>query len=196
MGNGRVTPLYIGLATRDGQAQITTLLELWMLGQELKRPVQLLVGEAGNIPRSRNKVMEELRKGVGDQGTAWVLWVDSDIIVPTGGHRVMAEAIRWSEATHMAWAANYRMGDGDNVLMRDRTGQGSHHFTPEELAELPAWSEIGMSGFGCCYLPMDVSYVFHADVLGEDVHFFLDHPELRLYYAKAISLKHKKTVAL
>lgn len=167
-----------------------------MLGQALRCPVHFLVGEAGNIPRSRNKVLEEARKHVGDQGTAWILWLDSDIVIPPGGHRALADAVRWSDATHMAWTANYRMATGENVVMRERTADGAHHFTNAELAALPEWAEVGMSGMGCCYLPTNAAYMFHADVLGEDIHFFLDHPDLRLHFAKHIEVKHKKIVAL
>lgn len=189
-------PIYVGLPTRDGQAQIASMAELWMLGTYLKRTVHFLVGEAGNIPRSRNKVLEEARKNLPGVSRAWILWLDSDIVLPGGAHRAIGEALNWSEATQMAWAVNYRAADGTNVTMRERLSQSAHHFTDEELQTLPAYAEIGMSGFGCCYLPMDLNYVFHADVLGEDVHFFLDHPELKLYYAKDINVKHKKIVAL
>lgn len=194
--NGLAEPIYVGLPTRDGQGQIASLAELWMLGTYLKRTIHFLVGEAGNIPRSRNRVVEEARKHLPNAETAWILWVDSDIVLPPGAHRALGEAINWSEATQMAWAANYHMADGTNVTMKDRSITEAYHYTDAELAGLSEYAPIGMSGFGCCYLPINLNYVFHADVVGEDVHFFLDHPNLKIYYAKDINVKHKKLVAL
>jgi hypothetical protein len=189
-------PLYVGLPTRDGSGLITTMAELWMLGSYLKRTIHFLVGEAGNIPRSRNKVLEEGKRTSGGQQRLWILWIDSDIVLPSGGHRAVGDAINWSQATQMAWITNYKMADGGNTLIRDRVSAGAHHYTDAELQSLPEYAEVGLGGFGCCYLPVELDYVFHADVIGEDVHFFLDHPELKLYYAKSVQVKHKKLVVL
>lgn len=189
-------PIFVGLPTRDGQAQITTLAELWLLGAYLRRTVHFLIGEAGNIPRSRNMVLEEARKNLPGEGTAWILWVDSDIVMSEGTHRALGEAINWSQATHMAWMANYKRADSVNTIMKDRRGTEPRYYTDAELVDLPDYAEVGMGGFGCTYLPMNLNYVFHADTMGEDVHFFLDHPTLRIHYAKGLNIKHKKLVIL
>lgn len=183
----------VGMPTRDGQALIQTLHELIALGHTLRVPVHFLVGEAGNIPRSRNLVMEQARARSFGSRTAWILWIDSDILIPRGGNVMVAEAIRWSWETKNAWAASYRMANGQSVLMRDHDGG---HYTPEELASLPAWAPIAMSGLGCAFVQMDLDYVFHADVLGEDVHFFRDHPNLDLHYARDVRVNHRKVVTL
>ena len=163
----------------------------------MQRIMKLLLGEAGNIPRARNIVMDEVRKELKrDSGIAWVLWVDSDILLPAFSHKAIANAIHWSEQTGKAWVANYKMASNQNVILKQRDYYHAEHYTDEEISNLTPFAEIAMSGFGLAYLPMDLSYLFHADRWGEDVHFFMDHPDLKVHLANNIIINHKKTVLL
>ena len=56
-----MNPLFIGIPTRDGQMLIHSVFELFSLGKMLGRPLRFLIGEAGNIPRSRIMVLEQAR---------------------------------------------------------------------------------------------------------------------------------------
>ncbi len=189
--------LIVGIPTHDGRAMINSCMELVALGGVMRRVTKLMLGEAGNIPRARNIVMDEVRKELNrETGIAWVLWLDSDILLPTRSHLAIANAIQWSEQTGKAWVANYKMGNNKNVLLKQRDLYVAEHYTDEELNNLPPYAEVAMSGFGLAYLPMDLSYLFHADRWGEDVHFFNDHPNLKVHYAKDIVLNHKKIVLL
>lgn len=187
--------LLVGLPTHDGRAVISSLVELTGLGRLLGGPIRILTGEGGNIPRARNYVMEQARR----ESTSkyeWILWMDSDIVLSPGGNVHIAAAIEWSKRTGKGWVAHYRMADGRSCLMRERQLMDPHHYTLQELGALPEWSEIGMAGMGLAFLRMDLSYVFRADVVGEDINFFLDHPDMTIHYAKRINLGHRKTVVL
>lgn len=184
-------PIYVAIPTRDGQVLIHTVFELFSLGKMLGRPLRFLIGEAGNIPRSRNLVMEQARTLAEPATMAWLLWIDSDILIPSGMHTHIAHAIRWAENSRRAWIANYRSGDGLNVLIRERRATNVHYYSDGELDTLPPYASVGMGGLGCAYLPMNLSYTFHADVPGEDIHFFLDPPDLRVFYAKSVLVKHR-----
>lgn len=189
--------LFVGIPTNDGRAMISSCIELFSLSRVIGKPIQLMIGEAGNIPRARNTVMDEIRKILNkNNGTAWTLWIDSDILLPSNSHHLIANAIQWSGQTGKAWVANYKMANHKNVLIKNRDLYQPIHYTDEELATFAPYSEVGMSGFGLAYLPMDLSYTFHADRWGEDVHFFIDHPDLKIYFAKDILIHHKKTVLL
>ncbi len=197
MSQQPTTPLLVGIPTHDGRAMINSCMELVLLGNVMQSVMKLMVGEAGNIPRARNIVMDEVRKELNrGTGLAWVLWLDSDIVLTPGSHQSIAHAMRWSHQTGNAWVANYRMGNHQNVLLKQRDLYLSEHYTDEELTNLPPFAEVAMSGFGLVYLPMDLTYLFHADRWGEDVYFFMDHPNLKIYYANEIVIQHKKTVLL
>jgi len=119
MGQNQKKPLLIGIPTRDGQANIVSILELMVLCVKMGRTHRFLIGEAGNIPKSRNIVMDRVREFImQDEGTAWVLWMDSDIILHSGVHQEIEKAIEWSETTGKAWVANYKMATFQNGLFK------------------------------------------------------------------------------
>jgi hypothetical protein len=70
------------------------------------------------------------------------------------------------------------------------------HYTREELAALPDWHPIGMTGFGLLFVRQPLHYVFHADVTGEDVHFWFENPQLDIRYAKQVRVGHMKSITL
>ncbi|MCL6562466.1 MAG: hypothetical protein K6U87_05610 [Firmicutes bacterium] len=126
------------------------------------------------------------------ESSLWLLWIDSDILVPPREVQVIAEALLWAEENRCAVAANYLMANGLPVVM-DREGK---HYTQEQIDRMPPYYRIGFSGFGFLYLEQPLNYLFHADDKGEDIHFWLDHPDIPLYLATRIRLAHKKTVIL
>ncbi|MCY0909859.1 MAG: hypothetical protein OWR62_15890 [Sulfobacillus thermotolerans] len=188
--------LIIAMPTHDSRAVIQSLLELLQVSQDLARPVWVVTSEVSNIPRARNLVLDRIRDRVPATDHPWVLWVDSDIVIPLDSHRVIAGALRWAEEHNRAITANYLMGSGVSVLMKSRDPTKAHHYTARELDALPPYAEVGMSGFGFLYLRQPLDYTFHADRVGEDVHFWWDYPETRLFYARQIPLGHKKFVLL
>lgn len=188
---------FIGLPTQDGRAVVVSCLELVLAGRVMQRMMRMMLGETSDISKSRNIVMDQVRNAVGkNEGTVWVLWLDSDIVLPPNSHQLIVNAIRWSEATGKAWVANYKMSDRRNVIIKQRGYYNTDFYTDEEIAALPPYAEIGMGGFGLAYLPMDLSYVFHSDRWGEDIHFFMDQPNLKIHLAKEIVINHKKMVLL
>lgn len=187
--------LYVGIPTHDGRAIINSMFEIVAVGLRLERRVRVWIGEAGNIPRARNTVLDQARQ-YASESPAWILWIDSDIIIPPGGHHAIAEAIQWSESSGTGWVANYKMSDGQNVLMKERRLYGSPHYSQQEIEQLPDWAEIGMSGLGLAFLPVALDYEFHADRAGEDTHYFLDYSDLQVRFAKKIKIHHRKMVVL
>ena len=172
-----VDPLIVAIPSQDGRAAIFILLELHEVSRFLDRSMVLVSGEASNIPRSRNAILDQVRTRYPDRETTWVLWVDSDIVVPRGSTVAIGEALRWAEAHQVGVVANYRMATGQNVVMVHRDPALNHHMTDAEWQALPDYAEVGMSGFGFAYLPQPLHYIFHADTTGEDIHF--SHLSLR-----------------
>ena len=191
-----VDPLIVAIPSQDGRAAIFTLLELHEVSRFLDRSMVLVSGEASNIPRSRNAILDQVRTRYPDRETTWVLWVDSDIVVPRGSTVAIGEALRWAEAHQVGVVANYRMATGQNVVMVHRDPALNHHMTDAEWQALPDYAEVGMSGFGFAYLPQPLHYIFHADTTGEDIHFWRDNPQIRLHGAKQIHLGHRKSILL
>jgi hypothetical protein len=153
-----------------------------------------------NVCRGRNEVATGLRRQLG-RDRAWVLWVDDDILCTDGGP--VAAAIRRAWDDGVGWTAHYRMADGRSHMMagRGETVGEAPNFTQDQVLALHDWAPVGMCGLGFCYLPLDLTYVWRADTLGEDVRFFLDtQPDVR--FAKgietngAVGVRHLKSVLL
>ena len=179
--------LCVAIPTRDGQAMIQTVLSLMQVGWQLERPTAFFISEASNIPRGRNIIVDQLRQRFPRQSTVRVLWIDADIWILPVVVKPIAEAIRWAEAHDTNIVANYLMANGESVLIRERT-QDTRHYTQNEWEQLPNYAPIGMSGFGFVYLHHPLDYTFYADRVGEDIHFWWDHPSLEVHAAKQIQL--------
>ena len=104
----------------------------------------------------------------------------------------IVNAIRWADENDANVVANYPQADGTPTvaLSRDLRAPLS---TKEQLEALPNYAEVGMAGFGFVYLNQPIHYVFHADVTGEDVNFWLDNPQIRIHLARDIRLGHQKS---
>jgi hypothetical protein len=185
--------VHVAVPTRDATGVLQTALDLFGLGSALGRPVSYSWTAYGSIPRARNALTEHIRAQVG-RDRAWVLWVDSDIFLQ-GGIAAVAQAIRWSWQTGCAWTAHYHRADGLSHIMaaRDVDGRVARNLTDAEIEALPEWAEVGAAGLGMCFVPMPLDYVWHADRAGEDVLFWIEHPEIRLHLAKRVTLLHMKT---
>ena len=68
-------------------------------------------------------------------------------------------------------------GNGASVFMRSRDPHDGRHYSDLELAPLPDYSEISLTGLGFAYVPHPLDSTFRADTIGEDTHFWWDHPE-------------------
>jgi hypothetical protein len=122
-----------------------------------------------------------------------MLWLDSDILVLPGSAPIIAAAIQWAEDARCV-VGNYRMSTGQSVLMDHRGPKGvAHHYTDAELAALPRpYPEVGAAGLGFAYCEQPLQYRFHADTIGEDIHFWWDHPDLRIHWIPDLHLGHRK----
>lgn len=183
--------IYVAIPSHDTRAVIHSLIELALVAQ-MVGGMQVMTAEAGNIPRGRNQVLRQIQADAAPATHAWVLWLDSDILVTPGSAAVVAQYIQGARESGRQWLANYNMASGQSVLMQDRTLTNARHYTMDELLCLPDGSEIGMGGFGLSFLYTDLAYQFWADEAGEDIHYWLDRPEEKVYYAKHILLKHRK----
>jgi len=66
--------------------------------------------------------------------------------------------------------------------MTTRDRKPATHYSDTDLSRKETFSPIGMAGFGFLYILPSLNYVFRSDLLGEDVHFWLDHPTLPLHW--------------
>ncbi len=162
--------LVVGIPTHDLRSVVPTLLELGHVGEQLHRPLHFVIGEASNIPRSRNAVLQQLRDAYPTASHVWMLWLDSDIVLFPGYTEAVVNAIQWAEAHDRVVVANYRMIDGEYVVMANKQGPPYHHYSVGELDQLPNYAEVGLAGLGFTYLQQPLEYVFHADDIGEDIH--------------------------
>lgn len=199
-----LAPIYLGIPSHDGRVVIESLVELVQVANRVGG-LQIEPAEGGNIPRARNAVMDRVYHAAGGTyairtqdpnppAPQWVLWLDSDILIPVGTAPLLADYLNTGRATDRQWLANYHMADGQSVLMKDRTLYGARHYGLDELICLPDWAAVGMGGFGLSFLKMDLTYEFHANAAGEDIHYWLDHPDEKVYVAKQLLLKHRKAV--
>ncbi|MCL4520434.1 MAG: hypothetical protein M1415_02415 [Firmicutes bacterium] len=189
-------PLIVAIPTHDLRAIVPTMLELGLVSEQLNRPLHFAIGEASNIPRSRNVVLQQLRDAYPQTPNLWVLWLDSDIVLFPGYTDAIVAGIQWAEVHNCGIVANYRMANGENVLIANKEGPPYRHYTTDELDTLPNYAEVGLAGLGFAYFRQPLEYVFHADNVGEDIHLWWDHPELTLCWAKQIRVGHKKLVLL
>lgn len=188
----------MGIPTRDHTGVLQTALGLPAVERRLRETwpdAELDVGvtAASNIPRGRNALLGGFRERV-TEDTAWMLWLDSDILVCDPAR--LGEYLARSLSSGVGFMGDYRMADGRSHMMKTRDLEDAPHYTPEELAELPDMAEIGMGGFGCLFIRQPMKYIFQAHVLGEDVIFFHDHPDLKVGYAKNLELRHLKSIWL
>lgn len=188
----------VAIPTHDRRAIVQSLMELGRVSEILKRPMHLTVSEGSNIPRSRNSAIDQIQYQYPDAATKWMLWLDSDIVILHDSAEIIADAIRWAETNQVAVTGNYRMNTGENVLLSTRGPQPEpHHFTDDELVALPRpYPPVALTGFGFLYLEQPLSYRFHADVVGEDIHFWWDNPYIRLHWITDLHLGHHKAVVL
>lgn len=63
-------------------------------------------------------------------------------------------------------------------------------------SSIKSTSHLGASGFGLCVGWFPTQYIFHADRLGEDIHFWYDNPDLELIRYNAFIPNHAKVVLL
>lgn len=190
-------PIYIGIPTRDGTGDLRSFLTLLQLGKALPFELRLAASEAGNIPKARNEVLSSIRAQSPEQeDSAQILWWDTDIGVRGDSVIALAAMIIYGFEHGYAMTANYRMNSGHSVLMKgNRTPGDGVHYTDEEIDALPDRACVGMTGFGLLYIPqMPLDYVFLADKIGEDVHWWWDHPDTPLYLDKNVRVSHRKSV--
>lgn len=191
------TPLILGMPSRDGTGIVDSILTFQRMGPALERPVAFAQGEMGNIPRARNEVLRQVKLNIGE-GTYPMLWWDNDIKVPPAQLDAVNAMITYGLTHQVAVTANYRMANGLSVMMGgDRTPGSGAHYTDDELHAMDNWSSVGMTGFGLLFVPaMSTEYEFHSDRYGEDIHFWWDHKELPLVWAKDVNVYHRKSVWL
>ena len=121
-----------------------------------------------------------------------MLWLDSDIVIPVEGVGRLQAALAWAEAAGAAVVGDYRMATGQHVLMATLPDDPFHHYTDEEMGALPKpYPRVDLAGFGLTYLPQPLTYEFYADTVGEDIHFWWDHPTLSIHWIDGLRLVHR-----
>jgi hypothetical protein len=193
-------PLNVAIPSHDGRAEVVTVVTLTRdLAEALSRPVHIYLGEASNIPRARNVCVRLVESVLGEAARSeplWLLWVDSDIRLAAGAAPHLAHYLARAEAERVAFAAPYRQANGRSTFFLRRARMAGPALEASAVQRLPDWSELGMCGFGLLYAPVEPGYVFHADDVGEDIHFWLDHPKLPLRCAQGVAIRHHKAVLL
>ena len=203
-------PILVAVPSRDGSAQLRSIEAFHYVGLATRRPVIFLMTEASNVPRARNGIHEALlQMGVSAATKIW--WLDSDILFDGSAaphlQAMMEEGDR--RGRQVLVAAHYRMitGEWQGLVHRDQ-GQ---HVVPEALhaaetartlgvepRDVPAFRRMpkAATGFGLVYGATDPSYMWRADALGEDIHWWRDHPRAEVLWYERWWPLHKKVVAV
>jgi hypothetical protein len=189
-------PLFICIPTRDGRSVTLTTATVYAVALALKREPTFIIGETGNISRSRNVCMEILRRYNPGRTSAWAWWIDSDIYIPAMFASAMAETIQEAELRHRNYAVNYQQSNRQNALFKSRAYYQAEHYTDQELLDLPHGAEIGMCGLGCVYMLTPLTYIWHSGEAGEDIAFWIDNPDVKVHYARNVGAIHKRQVDL
>jgi hypothetical protein len=187
--------LLVAVPTYDYRALIPSVLELELTAGALGRSIQFVVGDGSNRPRARNVILYTLGQAFPDQDARWVLWWDSDILLSPGTAPVLAAAIDWAEAHHVAVAADYRSELGPTTL--GPSGPAARGYSEAERGQLPTpYPRVGQAGLGLAYVPQPLGYRFHADRVSEDIHLWWDHPELPIHWMEAVRVVARGAVLL
>lgn len=186
--------LTLCVPTRDHMGLITSVLSLRDVAAALGRPLFIVQGQGGNIPRARNMALAVVRQQFGP-APRWLLWWDTDILVPPDQVPVVADAIRWAEARGPgAVLADYPQEDQTRtILVRDADGQLRNR--PAGPPPADPYVPVEGGGMGLAYVFMDPTTEFHAGQVGEDVHFWSTYPHPR-WWATRIRVPHRKAVWL
>jgi hypothetical protein len=188
-------PLYLCLPTRDGTAAVRSVETFQFLALSLRRPLMIVMAEASNIPRARNAIHDGLRQmDVPPLTKLW--WMDSDIVFTAEAlpHLVRMMSIGDAEPASVLVAAHYRMSDG---RWQGMAGPGFvEHVSGPRPGREHSGRKKDRSGFGLVYGVTDPEYVWMADTLGEDVHWWMDHPDARVIWYEAWGPLHRKGVLL
>ena len=186
----------LAIPTKDNRAIIRTVVELLRISDEVGKALAVVVGEGSNIPRSRNSIVRRISQQMPGVKDTRVLWVDSDIVLPKGAAVLIGDAIRWADANATNITANYLMANGANSLLVNRDAGDARHYADTEIEAMRNYAEIGMADFGFLYIHQPLNYVFHAGLLGEDINFWLDNPDVAVRLAKQIPIGHSKETVL
>jgi hypothetical protein len=177
--------LLVAVPTYDYRALIQSVLELEMTAIALGRSIRFVIGDGSNRPRARNVIVDNLQQEFPQDEIRWVLWWDSDLLVPPGTAPVLAAALQWAEAQAAAVVADYPTERGPTSL--GPRCSGSAPFSVAERAQLPTpYPRVGRGGLGLAYVPQPLGYRFHADRVSEDTHFWCDHPEISIHWMNAV----------
>jgi hypothetical protein len=178
--------------------------------------------QGSNIPRARNSCMDLVRDNV---DYILMYWMDNDIVLPTEEATIqhlikMLERVAMDSSHRTIVACDYltttkdengnyeyqmrylrTLGDDNFPVYPYLKGYMNTDFTSCDIKEVPLniklpLKHLGASGFGLCVGWFPTKYVFHADRLGEDIHFWNDNPELELIRYNAFTPNHAKVVLL
>ncbi len=179
--------LRIAIPSTDGRVHIQTAITLHAVRALLGRPVQWMLPETSGISKCRNLVLDGARGLNPDLTHGWMLWLDSDMVVPGEFARTLADDIVEAEQRGLSWCANYPMANGQSVLMRP----DGEHYTAAELLALPMWAPLGWGALGLAYVDMPFGYRFHEDSRGEDAYLH-DEASIQFHFARNLKAVHHK----
>lgn len=187
--------LIVAVPTYDHRAVIQSVLELMTTADLLHRPIHFVIGDGSSSPRVRNTILESLQQKFPDRTTLWMLWWSSDIVLLPGSAPVLSQAIQWAEAQQTCVVADYP-GEHGNTTLRPTTAPVPV-FSEWELMNLPKpYPEVRLAGLGLAYLEQSLAYRFHADTVGEDLHFWWDHPDLHPHWIDTLHVGLRQTMLL
>ena len=186
----------IVIASSDGKAMAATVKMLTELAYSIGRIPALVVVTTSGLLMARQVGLAKLREYFQHNPRGFI--IDSDIEL-VGNSALLAEYVTRADAEKCSFVGAYLSKSGIVDIQIEQYKQ----MEPADYATLSDWSNVKFAGLGFYYgeIPMDYEFKFDSkfdrnEGLGEDYHFFNDHPQFKTKLAKKLILGHYKTVRL
>lgn len=197
--------VHLAFPTRNSTMDIGTVSNvisaLSVIAEKKNIIVQDCVVQASNIPRARNACMENFgRETVASQ--KFIIWIDDDIVIRDGNKFLESLVYALSLPREAILVVGYRMNiapDFENTVRQYRRIRGEGPNPPYVVSEDEAVTCLGLNGCAGLGLAMGWfpdDYIFHADEVGEDVYFWCENPEIKMYVDNRWMAGHRKEMIL
>ena len=186
----------IVICTPDERSIAITIKELTEIGYLIGKNPALFVSSQTGILQARQSSLQQVANYFALTPRGFI--IDSDVWLQSSTD-VTINYIKRADEEHCSFVGAYLEPTGTLALQVKR----GEKLTQEQYKSLPDWSPVAMAGLGFYYgdIPLDYTFKFDANIvtgggLGEDFHFFNDHPQYNTKLAKGIKLAHMKYVPL
>lgn len=184
------------LVSTDGKAMANTIKTLTELAYEVGRIPALIVVTQTGILNARQVGLVMLKEYFRHNPRGFLIDGDIEVVSNDG---ILREYVLKADKEGVSFVGAYFTKQGITDVMTEFPKT----INAEQYAELEDWADIKAAGLGFYYGEIPLDYTFRFDAkpdlsggMGEDFHFFMDHPSFNTKLAKNIILGHVKAIRL